>query len=357
MNGPLAGIRVLEAGGIGPAPFCAMLLADLGAQVLQVTRIGAEASRFDVPGRGRHRIALDLRSDEGRATALELAGSADILIEGFRPGVMERLGLGPSECMQRNPRLVYGRMTGWGQDGPLAQVAGHDINYLGLSGALHAIGRPGEPPVPPLNLVGDYGGGAMLLAVGLLAALQERNVSGRGQVVDAAMSEGSTLLASLFYGMRASGRWSGGRGENHLDGGAHFYNAYRCADGRYVAVAANEPQFYAQLMDLCAIEGEMRTAQWDRARWPAFKAQLAQVFLQRSRDEWCALAEGRDACLTPVLDWDEAPAHPQHRARGGFVTVDGVVQPAPAPRFSRTPAGQPQASREADEDFLRAWRR
>ncbi|RYY96636.1 MAG: CoA transferase, partial [Comamonadaceae bacterium] len=234
-------------------------------------------------------------------------------------------------------------------------AAGHDINYLALSGALHAIGRAGEPPVPPLNLVGDYGGGGMMLAVGVLSALQERQRSGLGQVVDAAMGEGAALLSALFYGMRASGRWSGGRGENHLDGGAHFYGTYLCADGRYVAVGAIEPQFYTALMVLCGIEGDMPAAQWDRARWPSFKAELAKVFLRRSRDAWCELAAGQDSCMSPVLDWDEAPSHPHHRARDAFVTLDGVVQPAPVPRFSRTPSQAPRTSRDADEALLRAW--
>jgi len=360
MTGPLSGIRVLEAGGIGPAPFCGMVLADLGAEVIQVTRQGAAptatASAFDVTGRGRLRLPLDLRSEAGTRAALELADAADILIEGFRPGVMERLGLGPDTCLQRNPRLIYGRMTGWGQTGRLASTAGHDINYIALSGVLHAIGKPGEPPVPPLNLVGDYGGGAMLLAVGLLAALQERNVSGRGQVIDAAMSEGSALLASLFYGMRASGRWSGGRGENHLDGGAHFYNSYRCADGKYLSVAANEPQFYAELLQLCGLAGDAEfQQQWDRARWPALKDRLAAVFATDSRDAWCARAEGRDVCIAPVLDWGEAPAHPHHAERGAFVEVGGVTQPAPAPRFSRTPPAHPKAAVDADAAALQAW--
>ena len=356
MAGPLTGVRVLEAGGIGPVPFCGMVLADLGAEVLQVTRTPAPASAFDVPGRGRLRLGLDLRSEGGLQAALELADAADVLIEGFRPGVMERLGLGPDTCLERNPRLIYGRMTGWGQTGRLAQAAGHDLNYIALSGVLHAIGKPGEPPVPPLNLVGDYGGGAMVLAVGVLAALQERNVSGRGQVIDAAMSEGSALLAALFYGMRASGRWSGGRGENHLDGGAPFYGTYRCADGKYLAVAATEPQFHAQLLQLCGLADDPDFQdQWNRARWPALKEKLAGVFATRGRDAWCALAEGRDACVAPVLDWEEAPLHPHHADRGAFVQVDGVTQPAPAPRFSRTPAGLPRPPVEADDALLRRW--
>ncbi|RYZ11926.1 MAG: CoA transferase [Comamonadaceae bacterium] len=355
MAGPLVGIRVLEAGGIGPVPFCGMVLADLGAEVLQVTRPGAARAVHDVPGRGRARIALDLRSDAGREAALALAARADILIEGFRPGVMERLGLGPQPCMARQPRLVYGRMTGWGQEGPLAQAPGHDLNYIGLAGVLHAIGRADQPPVPPLNLVGDYGGGAMLLAVGVLAALQERGVSGRGQVVDAAMSDGSALLGALFHGMRAEGRWSAGRGGNHLDGGAHFYNTYRCADGRHVAVAATEPAFYAELLVVCGIDDPMFGRQWDRAAWPVLKDRLAAVFATRARDEWCRLAEGRPCCLSPVLDWDEAPLHPHNVARDTFIRVDGLSQPAPAPRFSRTPAARPVVGIEATDALLRGW--
>jgi len=355
MAGPLAGLKVVEAGGIGPAPFCAMVLADLGAQVVQVTRLKAVQSPFDIPGRGRQRVALDLRSPEGRDAALALASHADILIEGFRPGVMERLGLGPDVCMKHNPRLIYGRMTGWGQTGPLAAAAGHDINYLALSGALHAIGRPDEPPIPPLNLVGDYGGGAMLMAVGVLSALHERSVSGMGQVIDAAMSDGAALLSSLFYGMTAAGTWSAGRGENHLDGGAHFYNTYRCADGKYLSVAASEEKFYAQLIKLCDIEDPLFAGQWDRSRWPMLKARLADMFLLRSRDEWCAMAAGLDVCIAPVLDWSEAPAHAHNRARSTFVSVDGVTQPAPAPRFSRTPAAMPQPSVAATDEVLGQW--
>lgn len=353
--GPLQGIRVLEAGGIGAVPFCGMLFADLGAEVVQVCRPGALPSPTDVPGRGRHQLVLDLRSEAGRDAALELAAGADILIEGFRPGVMERLGLGPESCMAHSPRLVYGRMTGWGQDGPLAQVAGHDLNYLALSGALHAMGDDGEPPPVPLNLVADYGGGAMLLAFGVLAALQERGVSGLGQIVDAAMAEGSALLASLFYGMRASGRWRPGRGVNHLDGGAHFYNSYACADGRFLAVAATEPQFYAALLKLLEIDDPAFNEQWDRARWPHLRQRLASVFLARTRDAWCLLAEGHDVCISPVLDWDEAPRHPQHVARAAFATLDGVVQPAAGPRFSRTPPAPLRAAQPAAMDLLLGW--
>lgn len=356
MQGPLAGIKVLEAGGIGPVPFCGMVLSDLGAEVVQVVREhDAPIDPADVPARGRHRLHLDLRSEGGRNTALALAGAADVLLEGFRPGVMERLGIGPEACLSRNPRLVYGRMTGWGQTGPLASEPGHDLNYLALSGALHAMGEPGEPPPVPLNLVADYGGGAMLLTVGVLAALQERNRSGRGQVVDSAMAEGSSLLSSLFYGRHAAGRW-GGRGTNHLDGGAHFYNTYLCADGKFVAVAATEAQFYAQFIALLGVDSDAEFAgQWDRSRWSKLKARTAALILARGRDEWCALAQGRNACISPVLDFDEAPAHAQHVARGAFVQVDGVTQPGCAPRFSRTPGKTPQAARMAGAALLRDW--
>ncbi len=357
MPGPLHGLKVIEMAGIGPAPFCAMLLADMGAQVLRVARPGAEThDPAGVLGRGRHTLRLDLREAGAADTLLGLLDGADALIEGFRPGVMERLGLGPDACLARNARLVYGRMTGWGQHGPLAQAAGHDINYVALSGALHAIGRAGEPPVPPLNLVGDFGGGAMLLAFGLMCALHEAQRSGRGQVVDAAMTDGAALLSAMMYGFKAAGRWSNGRGENLLDGGAPFYDTYACADGKYVAVGAIEPQFWALLRERCGLDDPLFDAQQDRARWPEQKQRLAAVFRTRTRDAWCALLEGSDACFAPVLDWDEAPRHAHNVARETFVTVDGVLQPAPAPRFSRTPAPPPRRMPEADrEAVLRAW--
>src|SRR6218665_89622 len=270
------------------------------------------------------------------------------LVGGLRPGVMERLGLGPAECQALNPRLVYGRITGWGQSGPLSSAAGHDINYIALSGALHAIGRPGAAPPPPLNYIGDYGGGAMLLAVGLLAALHEARQSGQGQVIDAAMTDGAALLSSLFYGLHAAGSWSGGRGGNLLDGGAHFYDSYICADGKFVAIGAIEPKFFRRLCALCGLDESFAAQQMERAQWPSMKLRLADVFRTRTRDEWCALLEGSDACFAPVLDWDEAPAHPHNRARGSFVTLGAVVQPAPAPRFSRTPAAQPRAGSSID---------
>jgi len=356
MPGPLEGLKVVEFAGLGPAPFCAMLLADLGADVMRVARPGVSPGPFDVTCRSRATVNVDLRSPGATEMLLQAIGRADALIEGFRPGVMERLGLGPQPCLARNPRLVYGRMTGWGQSGPLAHAAGHDINYIALSGALNAIGRSGESPVPPLNLVGDYGGGAMMLAFGLLAALREAERSGQGQVVDAAMTDGSALLCAGMFGGRAAGRVSTQRGDNLVDGAAHFYDTYACADGKYVAVGAIEPQFYALLREACGIEDPLFDDQMDRARWPLLKLRLADVFKTRTRAQWCALLEGTDACFAPVLDWDEAPEHPHNRARETFVTLEGVVQPAPAPRFSRTPAARPTAGRQAGaEELLRDW--
>jgi alpha-methylacyl-CoA racemase len=356
MAGPLEGLKVLEFAGIGPAPFCAMLLADMGADVLRIDRPGATASAHDVTRRGRQSIVLNLRDESAIDTALKLVSAADILIEGFRPGVMERLGVGPQPCLALNPRLVYGRMTGWGQSGPLAHAAGHDINYVAISGALHAIGRPGQPPVPPLNFVGDYGGGAMMLATGILAALHEIRRSGYGQVVDAAMSDGAALLSAHMYGATAAGKWVNERGGNVIDGGAHFYDTYACADGKYVAIGAIEPQFYALLRQLCGLDDPAFDAQMDRAQWPQLKRRLAEVFSTRTRDEWVRLLEGSDACFAPVLDWHEAPAHPHNAARDTFITVDGVTQPAPAPRFSATPSAMPTPCRAiAIDEALRQW--
>lgn len=349
MAGPLEGLKVVEMVGIGPAPFCAMLFADMGAEVIRIDRPGTgatlvvEESRFDVTARGRRSLAIDLKKPGGAETVLQLLDKADVLIEGFRPGVMERLGLGPQVCQERNPKLVYGRMTGWGQHGPLAHAAGHDINYIALTGALHAIGRPGEPPVVPLNYIGDFGGGAMFLAFGILCALQEAHRSGKGQVVDAAMTDGASLLSAMMYGMKAAGAWSNQRGENLLDGGAHFYGTYACADGKYVSIGSIEPQFYAQLIQLCGIDDPAFAAQRDVHSWPILKNRLADVFKTRTREEWCALMEGTDVCFAPVLDWDEAPQHPHNRARETFINVDGVVQPAPAPRFSRSQPDVPAA--------------
>ncbi len=356
MLGPLNGLKIVELGGLGPAPFCSMVLADLGAQVVRLARPGAAVHPSDVTARNRPSVAVDLKNPGTAEMVLALVAQADAQVEGFRPGVMERLGLGPEHCMARNPKLVYGRMTGWGQTGPLAHAAGHDINYVALSGVLHAIGRADEKPVPPLNLIGDYGGGAMLLAVGMLAALHEAARSGKGQVVDAAMTDGAALLAATMYGGVASGRFTAQRGENLIDGGAHFYDTYACADGGFISIGAIEPQFYALLRELCGIDDPLFDQQMDRTRWPLLKMRLADVFLTRTRDEWCTLLEGTDTCFAPVLDWHEAPRHAHNLARGTFVEVDGVVQPAPAPRFSRTPAPRPTAPRQADpQEILQAW--
>ena len=347
MAGPLDGLKVLEMAGLGPAPFCAMMLADMGADVVRIERPGTPsvtgaAGKFDITARSRRVLALDLKNPASVAVVLALVDQADVLIEGFRPGVMERLGLGPDVCIGRRPSLVYGRMTGWGQDGPLAHAAGHDINYIAISGALHAIGAASAAPVPPLNYVGDFGGGAMMLAFGILCALHHARQGGVGQVVDAAMTDGAALLSAMMYGMHAAGAWSNRRGENMLDGGAHFYGAYACADGKYVSIGAIEPQFYAQLLRLTGITDPAFSAQHDMAAWPALKDKLAQVFLTKTRAQWCDLMEGSDVCFAPVLDWDEAPAHPHNQARQAFVSVDGVMQPAPAPRFSHTPPAMPQ---------------
>ncbi|MDI5929671.1 CaiB/BaiF CoA-transferase family protein [Rhizobium leguminosarum] len=359
MTGPLTGLRVIEIAGLGPAPFCAMLFADMGAQVLRIDRPGggAKITKEEVTARGRPTIELDLRQDEQRNRLLKLVDTADVLIEGFRPGVMERLGVGPEVCHARRPELVYGRMTGWGQSGPLSKAAGHDINYIAITGALYGIGSPGEPPAVPLNLVGDYGGGAMLLAFGVLSAVFEARRSGKGQVVDAAMSDGTALLLSMYYGFRAAGIWTDGRGENMLDGGAHYYGSYECSDGKFIAIGAIEPQFYALLMEKCGInEPDMLSRQQDKSRWPEFKGQLAALFKNRTRDEWCRTLEGTDACFAPVLDWAEAPRYAHNVERHTFVDVDGVIQPAPAPRFSRTPgvAGRVRIG-DDPRDVLREW--
>jgi alpha-methylacyl-CoA racemase len=336
-NGPLRGVRVVELAGIGPGPYACMLLADLGADVLRIDRPGAGPGPVgsDLLGRGRRSVALDLKRPEAAEVVLRLVEWADALVEGFRPGVAERLGIGPAECLARNPRLVYARMTGWGQQGPLAPRVGHDINYIGLTGALAAVGEAGRKPVPPLNLVADFGGGAMFLVLGVLAALVERAGSGRGQVVDAAMVDGVTSLLTLFYGLRAGGQWRDERGSNALDGGAPFYDSYQCADGRYVAVGALEPQFWAALVDTLGLAD--LPGQWDVARWPELRARLAEAFATRSRDEWAAVFADVDACVTPVLTLGEAAGHPHLAARGTVVEHGGVRQPAAAPRFSRTP--------------------
>jgi alpha-methylacyl-CoA racemase len=357
--GPLRGLKILEFAGIGPGPFCGMVLADLGAEVVRIDRPdGPPGTRQDFIGRGRRSIALDLKRQEAVAAALRLVEGADALIEGFRPGVMERLGLGPDACLARNPRLVYGRMTGWGQEGPLAQAAGHDINYIGLTGALWSIGRPGERPVPPLNLVGDYGGGGMLLALGLLAALLEARGSGRGQVVDAAMVDGAALLMAPIYAMKARGRWGPERGANLLDGAAPFYDTFECADGRWLAVGPIEPQFFAQMLRILELDPTEFEGRMEPAQWPALKRRLAAVFRTRSRDDWAARFEGTDACVSPVLDMDEAPRHPHNLARGTFLERDGAIQPAPAPRFGRsqaTPTLPPPLRGEHTDQILSEW--
>ena len=353
--GPLHGLRVIELASIGPGPMCGMLLADLGADVVRVDRLAPSGlglpmdKRFDVNARGRRSVALDLKTDAGREAVLRLVGGADVLIEGFRPGVTEKLGLGPVECHARNPRLVYGRMTGFGQTGPLAAAAGHDLNYIALSGVLHAIGPAGGKPLPPLNLVGDYGGGALYLALGIMAALFERQQSGRGQVVDAAMVEGAASLASIFYGLQAAGMWGQARGANLLDGGAPFYDTYEAADGRFVSLAALEPKFFALLAQALGLEELFVKRQYDRRLWPEMREAIAAAVRQRSRDEWCSRLEGSDACFAPVLSFDEAATHPHAAARQTFVTLDGVVQPAPAPRFDRTPAARPSPAPEVGE--------
>jgi len=360
--GPLQGLRIIELAGIGPVPLCGMLLADLGADVVRIDRIEASglgvamAPRHDVNARGRRSVALDLKASAGREAALRLIDGADVLLEGLRPGATEKLGLGPADCQARNPRLVYGRMTGFGQTGPLAGAAGHDLNYIALSGVLHAIGGAGGKPVPPLNLVGDYGGGALYLAFGVMAALFERQRSGRGQVVDAAMVDGAASLAAIFYGLHAAGQWDAPRGENLLDGGAPFYDSYETADGRWVSLAALEPKFFAPLAQALGLDARFVQRQYDRRLWPEMRAAIAAAVRQRTRDAWCALLEGSDACFAPVLDFDEAPRHHHAHERGAFVDVGGVLQPAPAPRFDRTPAGHPRPAPEVGqhtEELLR----
>jgi len=357
--GPLDGLRVIELASIGPGPMCAMLLADLGADVIRIDRVEPSGlgvpmqPRFDVAGRGRRSVALDLKRESGRDAALRLIARADVLIEGWRPGVAERLGLGPDVCAARNPGLIYGRMTGFGQTGPLSQAAGHDINYIALVGALHAIGPAQGKPVPPLNLVGDYGGGALYLAFGLMAALFERQRSGCGQVVDAAMVDGASSLLSIFHGLQAAGQWDDGRrGANLLDGGAPFYDTYATSDGRHVALGALEPKFFAELAQRIGLDARFVKRQYDRRLWPELREALSAIFIRRTRAQWCDLLEGSDACFAPVLSLTEAPGHPHAQARGAFVEVGGVLQAAPAPRFSRstvqTPRPTPAAGAHSD---------
>ncbi len=345
--GPLSGVKIVEFAGIGPAPLAAKLLADMGATVLLIDRAAPADLGVPLPAavdftkRNRAIIRLDLKRPEAVTAALRLIDNADALIEGFRPRVMERLGLGPEVCLSRNPRLAYGRVTGWGQDGPLAQAAGHDLNYIALTGALHAIGRAGQKPTPPLNLVGDYGGGALYLVTGLLAAIVCARATGQGQVVDAAMVDGALSLMTPIYAMKAGGRLSAPRGENQLDSGAYYYEVYECADGQYVSVASIEGRFHAELLRLLEIDPATLPEQRDRTGWPKVKALLAERFRTRTRADWCALLEGTDACFAPVLSMDEAASHPHNRARRAFIEVGGVVQPAPAPRFQGTKAAPP----------------
>ena len=365
MAGPLQGVRILEIAGIGPGPFAAMMLSDMGAEVVRIDRAQAvmggdpASPPQDVLNRGRRSIGIDLKNADGVETVLRLVEAADGLIEGFRPGVTERLGIGPDACLAVNPKLVYGRMTGWGQSGPYATAAGHDINYIALAGALEGIGRAGQPPTPPLNLVGDFGGGGMLLAFGMVCALLEAQRSGEGQVVDAAMVDGSAVLMSMFYGMKAIGFWNEERGTNLLDTGAHFYDVYECSDGRFVSIGSIEPQFYAELLRFSGLgEEEGLANQMDRSQWPAMKERLAAVFRSKTRDEWCEVMEHTDVCFAPVLSLDEAHEHPHNVERGTFTVRDGLLQPSPAPRFSRTEpviAGPSAHAGQHTDDVLHDW--
>ena len=348
--GPLTGIKIIELAGIGPGPFCGMMLSDMGAEVIRVDRLGSRARGQDVLNRGRKSIAVDLKSDAGREVVLKLCESADAIFEGFRPGVTERLGLGPDDCRARNKRLVYGRMTGWGQDGPMAQAAGHDINYIALTGALHAIGPKGGKPVPPLNLVGDFGGGGMLLAFGLVCALLEAGRSGEGQVVDAAMVDGAAALMAMFFTMKAGGMFQESRASNMLDGGAHFYGTYETKDAKHIALGSIEPQFYTLLIEKAGLDAEDFSAQMDQSRWPEYQEKLTHVFKTKTRDEWTAIMEGSDVCFAPVLALSEVAEHPHNKARGTFQELDGLTQPAPAPRFSRTGVSLSHASRAPGQD-------
>ena len=369
--GPLTGVRVIEMQGIGPAPFCGMMLSDMGAEVVRIDRAGnvqasptqaspdsasptqasPAAPPIDVLARGRRSLAIDLKNPDGVEVVLRLIETADGLIEGFRPGVMERLGLGPDECAARNPKLVYGRMTGWGQEGPYSQAAGHDINYIALAGALEPIGRQGEAPVPPLNLVGDFGGGGMLLAFGMACALHEAQRSGQGQVVDAAMVDGAATLMAMFHSFRAMGIWNDERGTNMLDTGSHFYDVYECADAKYVSIGAIEPQFYAELLEKTGLDKDPEFAkQMSRSSWPQLKERLVELFLTKTRDQWCEIMEASDICFAPVLSLQEAPQHPHNVHRNVFTEIAGVTQPSPAPRFSRTPSATQGAPRHPGQD-------
>lgn len=359
--GPLKGTKIIELGGIGPSPFCGQMLSDMGAEIIRVDRKGYQglyAYQFDVMNRNRKSVCLDLKNPEGIETVLKLVEKADVLQEGFRPGVMESLGLGPDICLKRNPKLVYGRMTGWGQEGPLSQAAGHDINYISLSGVLHAIGPKDRKPVPPLNIVGDFGGGGMMLAFGIVCALLETKQSGKGQVIDAAMTDGSAALMSLFYGLQAAGLWSDKRGENLLDGGAHFYDTYETSDGKWISIGAIEPQFYTLLLELAEIDDPEFEQQMDVLKWPDNQNKLEALFKTKTRDQWCEIMEGTDICFAPVLSLEEAIHHPHNVSRNTFIEINGLPQPAPAPRFSRTiPEIQspPPAPGEHTETVLLDW--
>ena len=366
MAGPLSGYRIIELAGIGPGPFAAMMLADMGAEVVRVERANAVKGpapgtpHYDVLLRGRRNIAIDLKHPDGVATLLDLVASADGLIEGFRPGVMERLGIGPDVCLDRNPRLVFGRMTGWGQSGPYAEAAGHDINYISLAGALAHFGRAGQAPVPPLNMVGDFGGGGMFLAFGVVCALLETQRSGVGQVVDAAMVDGSAVLMSMFWSFKTVGAFDENqRGTNLLDTGAHFYDVYQCADGEYVSIGSIEPQFYAELLRLAELDDDPEFAkQMDKSAWPHLKQRLSDLFATKTRDEWCSLMEATDVCFAPVLTMSEAAQHPHNVERGTFIEIAGTIQPAPAPRFSRTAAEitiPPAHPGQHTAEILRDW--
>jgi alpha-methylacyl-CoA racemase len=357
-SGPLSGLKIVEFAGIGPGPFCGMLLSDLGADVVRVDRKGSgRASPADVTSRGRRSVALDLKSPDAIEAVLKLLESADGLIEGFRPGVMERLGLGPDVVLARNPKLVFGRMTGWGQTGPYAKAAGHDMNYIAITGALHAIGTE-DKPIPPLNLVGDFGGGALYLAFGLMAGIISARETGKGQVIDCAMSDGAASLMAMFYGFKGAGIWKDERRSNLLDGGAHFYDTYQCADGKWISIGSIEPQFYALLLEKTGITDPEFANQMDRSAWPSLKAKLQDVLRTKTQADWCAIMDATDICFAPVLDLDEAPKHAHNVARETFVTVEGVVQPAPAPRFSATPGaiqGPPPKIGAHNDEALTDW--
>ncbi|MFH2130287.1 MAG: CaiB/BaiF CoA-transferase family protein [bacterium] len=360
--GPLAGMKVVELGGIGPGPFCAQMLADMGADIIRIDRKApsavAQETQYEVLHRNRRSVVVDLKNPAGVQTVLRLVAKAEALIEGFRPGVMERLGLGPDVCFKQNPALTYGRMTGWGQDGPLSKAAGHDINYISLSGALHAIGRKGEKPAIPLNLVGDFGGGGMLLAFGIMCGVYEARNSGQGQVVDASMVEGAAALSGMFYGLYASGFQSNQRGTNLLDGGAHFYDTYETADGKWISIGSIEPQFYALLLKHTGIEDEAFQNQMAIDHWPEWKEKLTAIFKTKTRDQWCDIMEGTDVCFAPVLSFAEVQDHPHNKARKSFIDVNGVLQPAPAPRFSRTQPEMrypPPRKGEHNESALMDW--